>query len=277
MYVPIINYTDPASATAFNLALKEIGFAVISNHPVKSELISAVFNEWEAFFNTEEKYKYPYNNEKQDGYFPFRSENAKGYSHKNLVEFYNVYPWGQYPKTLSSAALELHAELTKLASNLLGWLDQTLPETIRLENSLAGIIENSPNQLLRILHYPALKGDEHPAEIRSEAHEDCNLITLLPSPSTPGLQVKDKQDQWRDVHSNEGDIIINVGDMLKILTQGYYRSTTHRVINPAGSVSNEARMSTPFFVHPRNEVRLNAEYTAGEYVEFLLRSNGVLT
>ncbi|HSM83407.1 MAG TPA: 2OG-Fe(II) oxygenase family protein, partial [Nodosilinea sp.] len=38
------------------------------------------------------------------------------------------------------------------------------------------------------------------------------------------------------------------------LTNGLFKSTTHRVVNPRNS--SQARLSMPFFVHPRAEVDL---------------------
>ena len=44
--------------------------------------------------------------------------------------------------------------------------------------------------LLRVLHYPAYKdGEEEPGAVRAAAHEDINLITVLPAGSSRGLQV----------------------------------------------------------------------------------------
>jgi isopenicillin N synthase-like dioxygenase len=62
-------------------------------------------------------------------------------------------------------------------------------------------------------------------------------------------------------------IIVDAGDMIQNLTNGYYKSTTHRVVNPDNSRSR--RMSIPFFVHPRSEVDLSplascVEKTGGE-------------
>ena len=54
--------------------------------------------------------------EKHDGYFPFRSENAKGVEIKDLKEFYHVFPWGRVPP-------ELETETRKLYNDLFSWFD----------------------------------------------------------------------------------------------------------------------------------------------------------
>jgi isopenicillin N synthase-like dioxygenase len=50
--------------------------------------------------------------------------------------------------------------------------------------------------------------------------------------------------------------------MLQNLTNGLFKSTTHRVVNPENS--NERRFSMPMFVHPRNEIDLTPRQ---EFVE----------
>jgi isopenicillin N synthase-like dioxygenase len=56
------------------------------------------------------------------------------------------------------------------------------------------------------------------------------------------------------VRNFPGQIIVNAGDMLQNLTNGYYRSTTHRVTN--NNMDRSRRFSMPFFVHPRAEINL---------------------
>lgn len=79
-----------------------------------------------------------------------------------------------------------------------------------------------------------MTGKEEPGAIRAQAHEDINLITILPAASEPGLQVKTLDGEWQDVPCDFGNLIINIGDMLQEASGGYYPSTSHRVINPSG-------------------------------------------
>ena len=94
-------------------------------------------------------------------------------------------------------------------------------------------------------------------------------MTLLPVAEQPGLQVKDKQGNWIDVASVRGELVVNSGDMLKELTDRFYPSTTHRVINPSGenAIENVSRISIPFFLTPRPEIRLSERYTAASYLD----------
>ena len=125
--------------------------------------------------------------------------------------------------------------------------------------------------LLRILHYPPLTGDEEENAVRAAAHEDINMITLLPVAEQPGLQVRDTDGTWIDVASIPGELVVNSGDMLREITAGYFPSTTHRVLNPGDNIANESRISIPFFLTPRFEIRLSEKYTSGSYLEERLK------
>ena len=137
------------------------------------------------------------------------------------------------------------------------------------------MIENSNQTLLRAIHYPPLAGNEKEGEVRAGAHEDINLITLLPAATAPGLEVLDLNGKWRSVSCDPGTIAVNSGDMLKEASGEYYPSTTHRVVNPKGSLATTSRYSIPLFLHPRPEVRLSQRHTADSYLNQRLKELGL--
>lgn len=277
MNVLQIDFNAPNAQQLFSESLRHTGFAVLDNHPIEWSFIADIYKEWMVFFASPQKENYRFNRETQDGFFPQSiSEKAKGASLKDIKEYYQYYPWGQFPKELSVHTKELYQQLNTLAITLLTWLESTVPMGISqaLSMPLSKMIENSEQTMLRVLHYPPLDGNEPIGAIRAAAHEDINLITLLVGATASGLQVKDTKGLWHDVPSSSKSIIVNVGDMLDLATQGYYRSTTHRVINPDNH--HQARLSMPLFLHPRPEVPLSANKLAKQYLQERLRELGVL-
>ena len=110
------------------------------------------------------------------------------------------------------------------------------------------------NSVLRAIHYPPV-GDAPPAgSIRAAAHGDINLITILMGATASGLQLLDRDGQWLDVNTKEGQLVVDSGDMLSRITNDVIPATIHRVINPDDSGSE--RYSMPFFVHPHPEAML---------------------
>ena len=271
-----INYNDSDADRLFEKSLKNTGFAVIKDHPIDKDLIGEVYKEWENYFSSESKNDYMFDEVKQDGYFPYLTENAKGSTAKDLKEFYHIYEWGRKPHMIGPKTMYLYKELTNIASTLLSWIQKNSPENVSKLFSvpLKDMIYKSQYNLLRIIHYPPLSGNEELNSIRAAAHEDINLLTVLVAGSQPGLQVLDNNENWLDVTTDKNTIVINSGDMLNMASDNYYPSTTHRVINPDPH-SNVSRYSMPLFLHPRDEVVLNENYTAGSYLQERLEEIGL--
>ena len=275
MNVRIVDYRDKNNSHHFTRSLRETGFAILKNHCINVTLINKVYNEWRIFFESGLGKRYLFTQKNQDGYFPIGSENAKDSSVSDIKEFYHYYPWGRYPDELSDATKLLYKQLLELTSELLTWVQKETPEKIKSKFStpLSQMIVGSKTNLLRIIHYPPLMGEENPSAIRAGAHEDINLITLLVAGSESGLQVLSNDGDWVDVSTSPEYIVVNIGDMLQECSDAYYPSTTHRVINP--SIQNTSRYSMPFFVHARDEVQLSEKYTAKSYLEERLREIGL--
>jgi isopenicillin N synthase-like dioxygenase len=270
MHMQPIDYRSPDAAQQFCESLHNTGFGVLTNHPLSKDLIEKIYQEWLAFFQTESKNKYAFDPQKMDGYFsPSVSETAKGYVKKDLKEFFHIYPWGRFPSEVSDAAREYYQAGSKLAAELLQWVEDYTPADIKARYSmpLSQMIKDSEHTLLRVLHYPPLLGEIEPGSVRAAAHGDINLLTILPAATQAGLQVLGKDQEWHNVPSDFGMLVVNIGDMLDEASRGYYPSTQHRVLNPTGADALKSRVSLPLFLHPRPEVVLSERYTAGSYLD----------
>ena len=278
MNVKTVSYRSSNAPRDFAESLRETGFGVLTDHPLSHDLIQGIFHDWAQFFASEEKFKYTFNPELQSGYFPFRTENAKGAKQKDLKEFFHFYPNTTLPPMTEKRTREVYSQLFTLSSELLQWIEGYLPANIRaqLSEPLTKMIENSEESLLRPIHYPALTGSEEEGAIRAAAHEDINLITVLIAATAPGLQVLDSRGNWHDVQCDPGTLVINSGDMLKMATGGFYGSTTHRVVNPSGPAAHQPRYSMPLFLHARKNVRLSEKHTAGSYLRERLVEIGLI-
>jgi isopenicillin N synthase-like dioxygenase len=275
MNVETVDYQDPTASTALHRSLRNTGFAVLANHPISAERIADIYDGWGSFFANEDKFEFAVQPPRHDGYFAFRSENAKDSPTKDLKEFFHVYPDSPLPEALSAATAAIYADLQALGVELLSWIQKETPDDIRTGFSLPldEMMADSNQSLLRILHYPPVEEAE-PDAIRAAAHEDINLITLLLSGSKPGLQAKDAAGNWHDIACDAGMITINNGDMLAMTSDNYFPSTTHRVINPDAK-QNQSRYSMPMFLHPRPEVLLKPGTTADDYLQERLTEIGL--
>lgn len=274
----IIDYRAPDAPKAFVDSLKATGFGVLSNHPISEARLRSLYADWQAFFDGDDKHQFAFDPEKQDGYFsPETSETAKGHAKKDLKEFYHVYPHGRVPSQLEEQTRSYYQDASELAEELLQWVEDHSPESVSAHYSepLSAMIQNTNNTLLRVLHYPPLSGEEELGAVRAAAHEDINLITILPAASQPGLQVQTQTGDWMDIPSNFGNLIVNIGDMLQEASRGYFPSTSHRVVNPSSLAGNVSRISLPLFLHPRSEVVLSDRHTQKSYLDERLAELGI--
>lgn len=278
MFVEAVDYHAPEAKKDFVASILRKGFAVLKNHPISPTLIESAYQEWKLYFNSPEKMNDVFDPKVQAGYFPFQSENAKDQAEKDLKEFYHYYDWHTLPTQAQEHTPRLRLELIELASKLLGWIEQETPQNIREHFSipLHEFIKGSTQTLLRAIHYPPLSGDEQEGAVRAAAHEDINLITLLPASSAPGLEVQDLDGHWHEVSCDPGMIVINSGDMLKEASDGYYPSTSHRVINPSGELAKISRYSLPLFLHARADVRISSRHTQQSYLRERLIELGLI-
>jgi len=274
MALVAVDYTAPTAKRDFVRSLRETGFGVLKNHPLQQDQVQDIYDQWRAFFSEDRKLDYSVQHNGAGGFYPrTMSETAKGNTIKDIKEFFHFYPGGVCPEDLRPAAQAYHESAMALASELLQWIEDESPAEVSALYSqrLSNMIEGSPKHLLRILHYPPLTGDEEAAAIRAAAHEDINLITILPASNEPGLQVLGKDGSWLEVPCDFGNLIVNNGDMLQEASGGYFPSTTHRVVNPDNADKTIGRMSLPLFCHPNPDVVLSDRYTADSYLQERLR------
>jgi len=263
----------------FTQSLLTTGFAVVTNHGIAPARIDAVYAEWCAFLKRlqatpELRAKYLRNMTVFDGYFPTDlAEIAKTASVRDLKQYFQIYLNGRYPSDegVSNQAKDLFNDFLKLGEKLLSWIDEKLDDNSRAKltkHNISNLTETISHErtMMRILHYPSYKdAGPKPGQVRAAAHEDINWITVLPAGSARGLQLCVDGENWLDVPYEKDSIIINIGDMLEELTDGQFRSTTHRVIKHPDDPMNAERMSIPCFIHPKAEIYLSEKHPTAEH------------
>lgn len=242
-------------------SLIDTGFAVVTDHGISEGLIRDTAAVWKRFFLSGNEIKSIFVNE-EDGNMGWKrmlSEKAIGATQADLKEFFHWKPKAKIPYDVSHLTQVMFSELSYLANELLEIIDDEEDTNYRFA------CKNSNNTLLRTLYYPAMNFDSANGAVRAAAHEDINFITLLVAASAPGLQVLDKAGVWHNVPHEDNSIVVNIGDMMQLASQGKYKSTTHRVVNPKNNRLD--RISMPLFIHPNGDTELVPGTTAQQYLK----------
>lgn len=256
-------------------ALRGFGFVGIREHGLDDALVARSYELLKQFFALPSEVKRRYHvpgGGGARGYTSFGVETAKDATVADLKEFWHVgrelgadSQWaGSLPDNLWPSEIPgFRATLSSLYAALDG-LGNRMLRAIALhlelpEDWFADKVDHG-NSILRPIHYPPLNGElgelgELGAEgaVRSAAHGDINLITLLVGSGEPGLQILSRTQEWIPVSTIEGVVVCNVGDMLERLTNHVLPSTVHQVVNPPEPWRSQARYSIPFFLHPNSE------------------------
>ena len=296
------NNRKAAFVKQLGTAYEEVGFVAVKNHGVSDELIADLYKNVQQFFSLPSVQKVTYEDPilaGQRGYTSFGKEHAKGSVSPDLKEFYQYgqvprdnYKEEEYPPNVSVKQVDGFNETFEKAYRAFEKSGKALLQATALylgldEFYFDDYVHNG-NSILRAIHYPPITIEPKTA-IRSEQHEDINLITLLVGASADGLQILNRQKEWVPVTSLPEQIVVNVGDMLQRFTNNKLRSTTHRVVNPAKEFWHTSRFSIPFFLHPKSTMSLRClescidmehpkffeDATAGEYLDERLREIGL--
>jgi isopenicillin N synthase-like dioxygenase len=269
MGVAVVDFTAADAPQRFTRSLRETGFAVLVNHPLPWALVEQIYREWAALFDSPAVEKYLMDASGQVGWFPAdKSETAKGSTVRDLKEFFHVYDWSVYPDEVSDAAMRYREIATGVARTLLDWVEANTPPEVaaRFSMPLSQMMDGSRRTLLRVLRYPPLTHRVPDGAVRAAAHEDINLLTVLPASDEAGLELLGTDGAWYPVPCDPGSLAVNGGEMLDLASGGYYPATTHRVVNPTGDAARRPRMSLPLFLHPADDVILADGRTASDFL-----------
>jgi len=250
----------------------DYGFAIVRDHGIPQDLIERAEQLSKQFFALPEEIKRKYlipGSGGARGYTAFGVETAKGAQAFDLKEFWHVgreLPAGHKFRDVMADNI-WPEEIEGFRDTFLKLYDAFDEAGLKVLRAIARFLEvdeeyftdtvRDGNSVMRLLHYPA-QDEPTGNHIRAGAHEDINTITLLLGAEEAGLELKTKDGRWIPVSPKEGELVINIGDMLQRLTNGRLRSTSHRVVNPAPDRASHARYSMPFFLHFRPDFIIEA-------------------
>ncbi|KAK1378521.1 putative Senescence-related protein 1 [Heracleum sosnowskyi] len=231
LQIPVIDLErlvagDSEMAKKFDSACREWGFFQLTNHGVRNELLDKMIKATQEFF------KMPLEEKKK---FPQEAGDLEGYGQLLKAYLFNKLPI-DYRLALEAYSAELKSISMKLVNSMAKCLKMDPQE-------MKDLFEDS-YQTVRTNYYPPCP--EPDKVIGLAAHSDAvGLTILLQLSEMAGLQVR-KDGSWITVKPYPYAFVVNIGDILEIITNGNYRSIEHRAI--CNSV--EERISIATFLSP---------------------------
>lgn len=249
---------------------EEIGFFIITDHPVPHELIEQVAERSRHFFSLPLEVKERYGHSKQITDPP----NCRGYNcteklaydgatldMKQMFDFGIEQPLQKgVPFTGPNVAPDdsVSPHFTKslcdiqhcVISEMLIPFSRLLSLTLGKPKHFLDDYMKDPTLIQRVIYYPAREGS-------AGKHTDTAMFTLLfqeqgSEESGHGSLQVNSQGVWIPVEANVKDVVVNLGDVFQCWTGNRFTSTPHRVIHNG----KRSRVSIPFFFYPN----INSEF-----------------
>jgi isopenicillin N synthase-like dioxygenase len=292
---------EPSARVAAEIgnACRQQGFFYIVGHDIDLELQERLEHFSREFFQLDLEAKMAIRMELGGrawrGYFPVGNELTSGAPDaKEGIYFGSELP-ADHPKVAAEMPLHgsnLFPDIPGFRQTLLDYLDvmtdlgQALMRGVALSLGLdpdyfRTNYTEDPTILFRIFHYPPGQQKSGARSWGVGEHTDYGLLTILRQDDQRGLQVK-SESVWIDAPPIPNAFVCNIGDMLDRMSGGLYRSTPHRVTNPA----DRGRLSFPFFFDPNFDASIkpifasqpsidrwdgtNLEELSGTYGEYVL-------
>ncbi|KAL3648792.1 hypothetical protein CASFOL_005195 [Castilleja foliolosa] len=260
--IPVIDLSDIRKPEERKRIVEEVkvasetwGFFQVVNHGISQDVIDGMIDGIKKFHeqDVEEKKKYYSRDFKRRVRFNCSHDlfTSKTTTWKDTlsIRFPGPDPNDHHdlPATCRESTVTYSKHVEILGNNLLGILSECLGlETEHLKN-----MECCAGHRIHSHYYPACP-EPHLA-IGTHKHSDPGFITiLLQSQGISALQILHK-GQWVDVEPTPGGLVINLGDLLQLVSNDKFKSSEHRAkVNPIGP-----RISVAcFFDGPVNEAKI---------------------
>ncbi|KAL0699525.1 hypothetical protein Bca4012_055647 [Brassica carinata] len=155
-------------------------------------------------------------------------------------------------KAASDIVEQYEEQMQKLASKLM-WLSLkslgVSEEDIKWATVSSDL--NWAQSALQLNHYPVCPEPDRAMGLAP--HTDSTLLTILYQNNTAGLQVFRDDLGWVTVPPVPGSLVVNVGDLFHILSNGLFKSVIHR----ARVNQTRSRLSVAFLWGPRSDTKIS--------------------
>ncbi|KAM5566875.1 1-aminocyclopropane-1-carboxylate oxidase [Rosa sericea] len=227
---------------------RNFGFFQITNHGIPSVVMDRTIAAVKAFHEQPTEVKAQF----------YRRGRGLGVSYLSNVDLYTakaaswrdtlqvrlgpVLAVADVPEVCREEIVAWNREIQRLGEDLLGLVSEGLglgTEKLKDMTCLKG-------RVMLGHYYPPCPQPDLTGGLTS--HSDPGVLTVLLQDHIGGLQVK-QDGAWVDVKPVPGALVINVGDLLQIISNEEYKSVDHRVLaNP----HHEPRVSIAVFLNPSN-------------------------
>ncbi|XP_050375449.1 gibberellin 3-beta-dioxygenase 1-like [Argentina anserina] len=264
-FIPVIDLHDPNAATLIRLASEQWGVFQVTNHGIPMNIVQ------EAELQARGLFELPRDQKLRALRSP---ESFSGYGRAPISANFTKLMWSE-GFTMMGSPFEHAAQLwpddysvqthfcnvmedyQKKMKGFCGKLLQLMLGSLGLDHEDVKWLKRpkkssrSNPQVLQLNSYPVCPDPTR--AIGLAPHTDSSIFTVLNQCSISGLQVLEEGIGWVLVHPIPGALVVNVGDLMHILSNGRFKTTMHRAV-----VNEEHhRISIAYFYGPPYDVKIS--------------------
>nr|ABG46322.1 gibberellin 2-oxidase 1 [Rumex palustris] len=256
--IPVIDLSKPDAKHQIVKACEDFGFFKVINHGVPMDSIKKLESEAVKFFSLPLSEK-----EKAGPPYPV----GFGYGNKRIGLNGDV-GWVEYllmttksnpeigdnPEDFRCAMNQYVAAVKSMACDVL----ELMADGLRIQQKDVFsklLMDEQSDSMFRVNHYPPypeLQGFKDRNLVGFGEHTDPQIISVLRSNNTSGLEISLRDGSWVSVPPDQTSFFINVGDSLQVMTNSKFKSVRHRVL----ANSYKSRVSMIYFGGPPMSERI---------------------
>ncbi|XP_030475372.1 1-aminocyclopropane-1-carboxylate oxidase homolog 6-like [Syzygium oleosum] len=236
LQIPIISLENlavnrPGTVAQVLEAAREVGFFQVLNHGIPQSILEGTFVAARAFHELPKEVKAEYYGREGKRRVKF-SCNFNLYKSRH-AHWRDTWVCHMEPEPLDPAELPLVCrdaimEYSKRMKVLATILLELLSEALGLKPDYLVNMDCAKGHALLYHYAPACP--EPNLTLATRHHSDPDFFTILLQDDTGGLQVY-YRDQWVDVPPVAGALVVNIGDLLQLMSNNIFKSVEHRVLS----------------------------------------------
>ncbi|KAL2230056.1 1-aminocyclopropane-1-carboxylate oxidase homolog 1 [Sesamum indicum] len=278
--VPVIDLSGILDANGRKKMVEQVriaseswGFFQVVNHGIPPTVLDGMIDGIRKFneMDVEEKRRYysrdPTRRVSYSSNFDLFASKTANWRDTLAISYSDLINSEELPTSCRNSTVEYSDHVKILGKTLF----ELLSEALGLSPDHLNNMECSKGHRFSCHYYPACP--EPQLTLGATKHSDPGFLTVLLQSQISGLQVL-YQDQWVNIEPIPGGLVVNIGDLLQLVSNGRFISNKHRVT--ANSIGPRISVAC-FFSGPFGEVKtygpikeLISEEDAAKYRDLLL-------
>ncbi|GMH07274.1 hypothetical protein Nepgr_009114 [Nepenthes gracilis] len=206
------------------------GFFQVINHGISIHLLEEMLDGVRRFYEQDNEIKKQYytrdpsKNMIYNSNFDLHTGPAANWRDSFVIR---MAPHSPIPEELPAVCREVVMEYSKEVKKPGSLLFELLSEGLRLKPSHLNDMDCGEGLAVIGQYYPTCPQPE--LTLGTAKHTDDDFLTVLLQDQVGGLQVL-HENQWLDVPPTPGALVVNIGDLLQLISNDKFKSIEHRAI-----------------------------------------------